>query len=154
MRALPFPDARFDAAVNLFTSFGYLGSEDADAGVLREIGRVLRPGGRFLLDTIHRDAVAHRFLRQDWETLPGGGYLMRERVWNARTGRIEETWIFHHNGEARRFTSSVRLYTCPEIERMLGAADLEVNDVWGDWEGGPLLLGSSRLLVRATRRNG
>ena len=40
---LPFPDASFDAALNLFTSLGYLGDEQ-DTLALREIGRVLRPG--------------------------------------------------------------------------------------------------------------
>ena len=44
-RSLPFPDGRFDAAIDLFTSLGYLGDEE-DTLVLAEIRRVLRPGGR------------------------------------------------------------------------------------------------------------
>src|ERR687894_183000 len=46
-RKLPFPDASFDAAVNLFSSLGYLGDEE-DVRVLAEIGRVLRPGSRLV----------------------------------------------------------------------------------------------------------
>src|SRR4051794_36481413 len=42
-RELPFPDESFDAAVNLFTSLGYLGDEQ-DERVLAGIHRVLRPG--------------------------------------------------------------------------------------------------------------
>src|SRR5918999_4636975 len=43
-RELPFEDESFDAALNLFTSLGYL-ERDEDVGVLRELRRVLRPGG-------------------------------------------------------------------------------------------------------------
>ena len=42
-RQLPFADDSFDAALNLFTSLGYLG-DDEDVKVLAEIRRVLRPG--------------------------------------------------------------------------------------------------------------
>ena len=47
-RELPFKDESFDAAVNLFTSLGYLGDEE-DVRVLAEIRRVLKPGGRLVL---------------------------------------------------------------------------------------------------------
>ena len=43
-RELPMPDESFDAALNLFSSLGYLGDEE-DTRALAEIGRVLRPGG-------------------------------------------------------------------------------------------------------------
>ena len=55
-RELPFADASFDAALNLFTSLGYLGDEE-DTRVLREIGRVLRPGGRLVIEILHRDRL-------------------------------------------------------------------------------------------------
>ena len=44
-RKLPFADGSFDAALNLYTSIGFLGDEE-DTKALAEIGRVLRPGGR------------------------------------------------------------------------------------------------------------
>ena len=44
-RELPFADDSFDAALNLFTSLGYLGDEE-DTKVLAAIRRVLRPGAQ------------------------------------------------------------------------------------------------------------
>ena len=55
-RELPFADESFDAALNLFTSLGYLGDED-DTRVLWEIRRVLRPGARLVIETLHRDCA-------------------------------------------------------------------------------------------------
>src|SRR3954447_6135584 len=59
-RELPLPDASFDAALNLFTSLGYLGDE-ADTSVMGEICRVLRPGGKLVLETMHRDRLVNGF---------------------------------------------------------------------------------------------
>ena len=42
----------FDAALILWQSFGYFGPDDNDA-VLADIARLLRPGGRLLLDLFH-----------------------------------------------------------------------------------------------------
>ena len=50
------PTTSFDAALNLFTSLGYLGDEE-DTKVLAAIRRVLRPGGRLVLETMHRDRL-------------------------------------------------------------------------------------------------
>ena len=44
-RTLPWPDARFDEIVTAYVLQYYLGS---DGAVLRELARVLRPGGRLL----------------------------------------------------------------------------------------------------------
>ena len=54
MRAPGF-DGRFDAVINMFSSFGYLESEAEDAKVLRGVAAALRPGGRALFDLINRE---------------------------------------------------------------------------------------------------
>src|ERR1700754_3050130 len=64
-RALPFGTASFDGAVCLFTSLGYLGDEQ-DTHVLAEIGRVLRPGARLVIEIAHRDAIVARWSENDW----------------------------------------------------------------------------------------
>ncbi|MCL5291451.1 MAG: class I SAM-dependent methyltransferase [Actinobacteria bacterium] len=44
MRKLPF-ETKFDAVINLFTSFGYFDAETEDFTVLEEVARVLKKGG-------------------------------------------------------------------------------------------------------------
>jgi SAM-dependent methyltransferase len=51
MRALPWAEY-FDIVVNWFTSFGYFGDKD-NMLVLREIAKVLRPGGRMIMEMGH-----------------------------------------------------------------------------------------------------
>src|SRR5262249_43283414 len=65
MRELP--PGPFDAVINLFSAFGYLESDAADQQVLAAVGRVLRPGGRFILDTRNREHVVRTFQRRVWQ---------------------------------------------------------------------------------------
>ncbi len=53
MRAIPFAPASFAAAVCLWQSFGYF-DESNNRDVLAQVGRVLQPRGRFILDVYHR----------------------------------------------------------------------------------------------------
>ena len=55
MRTLPWTD-RFEAIVSWFTAFGYF--DDAEnKGVLREVHKALRLGGRFLVELNHKDGL-------------------------------------------------------------------------------------------------
>ena len=65
MRTLPWAD-RFDAVVNWSTAFGYF-DDDQNRGVLAQVHRALRPGGRFLIELNHKDGLLPHWL-------PGGLY--------------------------------------------------------------------------------
>lgn len=151
MRRLPIRSGSQDAAVSLFTSFGYFAAPGEDQQVLDEIGRALRQGGRFFLDIGHHDGLIRRFQDRDWLEIPDG-FLLEERAWDARRGRVETVWTYACGGTVKRFPVSIRFYTCPEIERMLAEAGMEMLEVWGDWNGGPLTMESWRLLALARKR--
>ncbi|MBA2454177.1 MAG: class I SAM-dependent methyltransferase [Chloroflexia bacterium] len=53
MRQIEEIPGTFDAVVNVWQSFGYFDRE-ANADVIRQIARKLRPGGRLILDIYHR----------------------------------------------------------------------------------------------------
>lgn len=53
MRALPFPDASFDAALSV-AAIDHLSGDDAQKA-LREASRVLKPKGQFLLEVMNPD---------------------------------------------------------------------------------------------------
>src|SRR5262249_35920732 len=77
-RDVPFSDDSFDVALNMFSSLGYLGDEE-DTRALAEIGRVLRPGGRLLIEILHRDLLVHHFAERDWHLLGEGRLLLEQR---------------------------------------------------------------------------
>jgi ubiquinone/menaquinone biosynthesis C-methylase UbiE len=147
-RELPFPDASFDAALNLFTSIGYLGDEE-DTKALAEIGRVLRPGARLVIETNHRDYVVRGWSEQDWRMVGEGRLLLEQRTFDQAAGIVQSTQTYVPSSGARESrTWSIRVYTATELLAMLDRAGFAEAKCYGDVEGGPLGL-STRLVIVA-----
>jgi len=153
MRELPFPDGSFDAVINIFTAFGYFEDEEGDACVIGEAARVLRPGGSFLLDTVNPPGLFQRYRDRVWETLDDGAVLfLQEHEYDVLAGRNRARWtLVLPDGTRRELTHSIRVYTAPELDRLLRAAGLEIATAWGDFEGGELTRESWRLILRADK---
>jgi ubiquinone/menaquinone biosynthesis C-methylase UbiE len=149
-RELPFSDESFDAALNLFTSLGYLGDEQ-DTEVLAEICRVLRPGGRLVIETMHRDQLVRQFREQDWRLLGAGRLLLEQRTFDAASGLAQTTQTLIDNaGERDSRSFSVRVYTATELLAMLTRAGFEDARCHGDMTGAPFTT-DTRLVVVARR---
>jgi ubiquinone/menaquinone biosynthesis C-methylase UbiE len=149
-RELPFPDESFDAAINLFTSLGYLGDEE-DTKALAEIARVLRPRGRLVVEIVPRDLLVRRFTEQDWRALGGGRLLLEQRTFDAAAGVAQTTQtLIETNGERDSRTFSLRVYTATELMAMLLAAGFSEAKCYGDLEGGELTV-DTRLVAVARR---
>jgi SAM-dependent methyltransferase len=149
-RELPFRDGSFDAAVNLFSSLGYLGDEE-DTRALTEIGRVLRPGARLVIEIAHRDALVERFHEQDWSALGEGRLLLEQRTFDPAAGLAQVTQtLVETSGERESRTFSLRVYTATELLAMLTRAGFAAARCQGDFEGAPFRTGS-RLVILAQR---
>jgi ubiquinone/menaquinone biosynthesis C-methylase UbiE len=149
-RDLPQPDESFDAALNLFSSLGYLGDED-DTRVLSEIRRVLRPGGRLVIEIMHRDLLVRRFLEQGWRLVGEGRLLLEQRTFDAATGVAQETQtLVESSGERDSRTFSLRVYTATELTAMLARAGFEESRCYGDFAGTPFGV-ETRLVIVARR---
>jgi ubiquinone/menaquinone biosynthesis C-methylase UbiE len=149
-RELPFTDESFDAALNLFTSLGYLGDEQ-DTKVLGEIRRVLRPGGRLVVETMHRDLLVREFREQDWRLLGEGRLLLEQRTFDPGSGMTQTTQtLIDNKGERDSRSFSVRVYTATELVAMLTRAGFEEARCHGDLDGAPFAI-DTRLVIVARR---
>jgi SAM-dependent methyltransferase len=150
LRALPFADGRFDAVLNLFTSIGYAG-EEGDAQLLRELARVARPGGRLVLETMHRDRLVTIFTPRTWVPLPDGGMFLQERSFDPASGVSTETHTrVHPDGRRSDRRFQLRCYAVPEIVRLVEAAGFRDVACAGGYDGEPLTR-DTRLVLSATR---
>ena len=134
-RELPFPDESFDAALNLFTSLGFYGDEE-DVKALAEIGRVLRPTGRLVIETMHRDRLVHGFHEQDWRLVGEGRLLLEQRSFDAAAGVAQTTQtLIEKTGERDSRSFAVRVYTATELVAMLNRAGFDDARCYGDLDG-------------------
>jgi SAM-dependent methyltransferase len=134
MRALPLRSASLDAVVSLFSSFGYLESDEEDARVLREVARALRPGGRLLLDLLNREHALAGFVDTQQRVEEDGTLLVERRSFDALRSRLTTTFLLiDPSGERRESVGhSLRLYTLTELSRMLEACGLRLERLYGD----------------------
>ncbi len=151
MRAIDFEDA-FDAAYNVYTSFGYFEEDGENQRVLEAVSRALRPGGRFLIDVINPTGLAARYQSRMWEELDSGATFLQEHEFDVIGGRNKATWTFvRSDGNRSELVHSLRVYAPWELARMLRSAGLEVTGSWGSFDGHELELSSRRLILRAAR---
>lgn len=149
MRELPWTGA-FDAAIHLFSSFGYFDQQAEDERALQAIARALRPDGLFLIDTVNIVAILRGFTPTDSFELPDGRLLIDQRQYDPRRGRMNDVWTFA-GAERHRLESSMRVYTYPELAAMLRRAGLEPVADWGGFDGCEFDLDSFRLQLLARR---
>jgi SAM-dependent methyltransferase len=151
MREIAHPPP-FDAVINMFTAFGYFDDDAEELRVLREVHRVLRPGGKLLIDVINRDWLMGRFRERDWQERQDGSRLLLHRRFDPLTGRNREARILvRPSGEIEQSEVSVRLLNPSELRGMLETAGLEVERGYGGFEGEELTPDTSRIVLVATK---
>ena len=120
-RQIPLATGAFDGVVNLFTSFGYFTSDREHLRVLREIARVLTPGGRFVMDFMNSTHTREHLVARN-ERIYKGVMVIEQRRYDARSRRIIKTVS---SGD-ETLTESIRAYTPAELSRLLHQAGLNV----------------------------
>jgi SAM-dependent methyltransferase len=147
MRELDY-DGVFDAAINVFTSFGYFEEDNENERVLHGIARALRPGGRFLIDTINPITLARVFQEHDWKEFDDGSVMTKHRWQDQLSGRGGGTWTFiHPDGSRSVLEHSVRFYAPWELRILLERSGLTVERAWGSSGGTELGDGTRTILL-------
>lgn len=144
-------DGPFDAVVCWFTSFGYF-DDSGNQDVLEEFARVLRPGGKLGIETIHHDGFVRRFTPAPFAstTFRDEDVMIDTSVFDPVTGRIQTDRMVYRGGEVRNSHHEVRLPTIPEFERWLASAGFVDMEFFGR-DRSPLTIDDVRVVVVATR---
>lgn len=95
-RKLPFAPDTFDVVMILGNSFGYFESNEDDLMVLREVFRVLKPGGTFLIDVADGSYLRTHFQPRSWEWIDKKYFVCRERSLAKDNERLISREIISH----------------------------------------------------------
>ena len=151
MRRLPFRTGSMRALTYMCNSFGQLPHEDEDLAALGEAARVLRPGGRLLLDLENSGPWAAEPVWSTWNQGANGTITIRQHRFDPHTRRREtDVQLWGPRGDCG-FRVSLRCYTLLELKRLLNAAGLRVAATYGDFDGSPFTDTAELLLVVAER---
>jgi SAM-dependent methyltransferase len=146
MRSLPFEET-FDVVMNYFTSFGYFMEHDENQGVVDNVCRALKPGGRFFIDYMNKDHVlssiepeSHRFEQ---------GFEIVEKRWvdDARQRINKLTQVLKDGEEIKQSSESVQLYTEKEFTDLLSCSCLKIESIHGNYDATPISPNNPRMIV-------
>ena len=141
---------RFDAVLNLFTSFGFFTHPAEDVRVVREFARVLKTGGLLVWHGASRDGVMARFLERDWWT-SGKTLFAQEREFDPLSGllTVRSTWTRGPRSGGREH--KIRLYTATRLSELFADAGLVVEQAFEGFDDRPLGRTSSEMLLVARK---
>jgi ubiquinone/menaquinone biosynthesis C-methylase UbiE len=151
MRKMPARwSRRFDAVVNLFTSFGFFAHPADDVRVVREFARVLKPGGILIWHGGSRDGVMARFLARDWWTSEKTLFV-QEREFDPLSGFLTVRSTWRRGARSGTREHRIRLYTATRLSELFADAGLVVEQAYEGFTEKPLRRTSSEMLLVARK---
>lgn len=143
-------EGAFDAAVNLWTSFGYFETEAENRSVLENLYACLKSGGRLLMELHGKEVLAKVFQPRRWEQ-HGDAIVCEETRVIDGWRHVEARWVFLHGGRRDEFTVKTRCYSAVELSDLLTDCGFVEVHVFGDLAGAPYDHEAKRLIVTARR---
>ena len=150
-RALPVRGP-CDAAINMFLSFGYFATDAESQAMLDQVGRVLRRGGRLLIDFWNREHEIRAFQPAVLDRRDDDILEIEDWTFDPLAGRLSwvNTVIFP-DGRREAWTQSIRAFTAAEIKTMLSAAGFTLIGLYGSLDGEPYDMDSEAAVFVAER---
>ncbi len=136
----------FDAALCIWGSFGYFGDAGVaeggmaggDMAFARAVAQVLRPGGHFVIDCPGLEMIMARYSSRGWFDA-GPVRVLEQRAWDPLEGTMHVEWtLVHELPEGPRIEtrqSAMRIYSAPELARLLSRAGFRRFDLFSDLAG-------------------
>ncbi|MFT6746230.1 MAG: SAM-dependent methyltransferase [Glaciecola sp.] len=148
MRSL-FRTNYFDYSFNLFTSFGYFNTARDEQNAILSASKSLKKGGIFVLDFLNKKKVIDTLIKKESKTLGGIDFSIKRFIQN---NKVHKQISFVADGKKQQYTEKVKLLTLPDFEKYFSFAELEIKQVFGDYDLNPHSNDSNRLILIATKK--
>jgi SAM-dependent methyltransferase len=140
----------FDAAINLFTSFGYFDDPDENRQVLVNLHQSLRVGGRLVMEMAGKEILARIFQPRGWDE-QDGVFLLGERTVERDWSWMKVREIYIDGTHREEHVLEHRLYSAAELKGLLvdvGFADVQI---FGSLDATPYDQNAKRLVAVARK---
>jgi cyclopropane fatty-acyl-phospholipid synthase-like methyltransferase len=139
-------DDTFDAAVNLFTTFGYFYEDAENRKVFESVHQMLNENGLFLIDYLNSVKVENELVPSESGTHEGISYSIERYI---KDGFVFKEIQFSgpELESEREYTERVKLYGTDWFKSNLADSGFTVENVWGNYSGEPFDAESSHRLI-------
>jgi SAM-dependent methyltransferase len=149
-RAFRRPGA-FDAAISMFTSFGYFEDPADDLKTAQVLHNALKPGGRLVIDILGKEVLARKFTERVWHQHEDGTFGLEERKIRSGWDWIDSRWILINAGKIWEGVVSTRIYSGAELVDLLKRAGFTGVRLHGNLSGGLYDQSAERLIAVASK---
>ena len=136
----------FDAAVNLYVSFGYFSERKDDLKLVRNVYESLKAEGVFIIETLGKEIAARDFIEAEWFERAGYMVLTEYEPLDSWTF-LKNRWILIKDGVKMDKILTQRLYSASELRDLLFEAGFSKVEIYGDWEKNPYDHNAPKLIV-------
>ena len=145
-------DRPFDAAVNLYTSFGYCDTMEEDVQILRHICGAIKDDGWFIMEMTSREIAVRYFTPGEWFERAGKTVLTEFTVEGAWEG-LRSRWVLIDNKTGGRIEHEFvqRLYSAVELKRLLLGVGFSSAEVYGDFAFAPYNENAKTMVIVARK---
>jgi SAM-dependent methyltransferase len=124
-------EEKFDAILNLFTSFGYFENDSDNMLTLKAISESLTEYGFGVIDFMNVHQVIKNLVPQEVKTVDGIDFhIKRHYIDNHIIKEID----FEDKGEKFHFVEKVQALTLENFEAMMEEAGIYLLDIFGDYK--------------------
>jgi len=126
---LPYPD-RFDAVLNLFTSFGYFETENDNIRTIKAIKEELKPNGFGVIDFLNSSYLKNHLVKENTKTVEGITFHIKRKIEN---GYIVKTIFFKDADKNYEFAEKVKALTLEDFKAYFESANVQLTHCFGDY---------------------
>ncbi len=145
LRMLPFEN-EFNAAILVF-AFGFLDSDEDNLLVMKNISQTLKSHGKIFIAVSNPFSMINKMM-SDSEVKDKKGIFSKTRkiirgnitihpetTFNIHTMKytVVDTW--KKDNKTYKETTTIRMFTVPEIVHMAKQSSLVIKKIWGDFDG-------------------
>ena len=140
---IPFPK-KFDAVVNLFTSFGYFENEEDNLRTIKAIKEEIKPNGFGVIDFLNVDYVKQHIVSSEVKIVDGISFHIKRKI---EAGYIIKDIHFSHNENEYSFVEKVKAITLENFETYFKEASITLKHCFGDYQLTPYSKNTSERLI-------
>lgn len=122
----------FDMVVNLFSSFGYLPSDEDNLVALKAIAANLKPNGIFVLDYMNAEWVVKQIKPREILQRSNIQFHIQKKIADGFV--VKNIQFVNEEGANFEFEEKLRIIHLQTFQNLCKDAGLVIENVWGDYE--------------------
>ncbi len=140
----------FDAAVNIFTSFGYFKDDSENFKVFENVSDSLRPGGYFVFDFLNKKYLEKNLVK--YSRSKKGPFIISQRR-KIDSGFVKKDITIMKGKEVLKFSEILRLYSPDEFKKAFNSYNLKIKNLFGDYFGNKFNENKSQRLIIIAKKS-